>query len=515
MKTQSVLLLGLCLTLVLWPCVSAAEDASSSAASADGEIVPIPIAYVEPEEPLISLRFINKPLLDVVRFFIKKCDLDVVVNSERIEGQRVVVHLRDVEWKPALRAILNECGLSLIERIPDSEVYTIMKTPPDACEPPITEILSLQHLDATNMVGVFQPLFAGASEFRLAGLPSRNVLLVRGYTWTWQNIKRLLGQLDRPAGTRPPDDAETSHREPWAKLPDEEQREAPSPEPVTVRFIDAPLLEVVGFFIKKLRLQVVANAEHLEGRRVTANLQEAPWPAALDAILRECGLYLSEWAPADAYSIRKIPPQAPQPTLIELFWLRHLELSDAVTAVRDVVLSNPEHRVVSIPSHRALIVLADFSHLADVRGLLRQLDRPAGDASRLAARTHVQARRDEPLDRKEVGGGETLDDEGRAYVEKSLADLKAQLRQMTPEELLKNIDVQEWTHAYAGKPREYFLNLFKNRLIEKELEARGAAAETVLRKHQDDDRPVFTGEAGPFETIGTLCRRLLKKLKAE
>jgi len=89
------------------------------------------------EEGRISLRLKDAALKDVIRMFSALSDANIIVSDmgEEEVKRRIDVNLDNVEWKPALEAILDTHGLELYEKIPASQVYSIRKKVLGAPEP--------------------------------------------------------------------------------------------------------------------------------------------------------------------------------------------------------------------------------------------------------------------------------------------------------------------------------------------------------------------------------------------
>ncbi|NLG36003.1 MAG: hypothetical protein GX548_11675, partial [Lentisphaerae bacterium] len=74
---------------------------------------------------LITVALDDVSLEDTVRLFAQTTGANIIVSGALLEGLRVTVNLREVDWRPALRSILDIHGLDLIERTPDSGVFSI------------------------------------------------------------------------------------------------------------------------------------------------------------------------------------------------------------------------------------------------------------------------------------------------------------------------------------------------------------------------------------------------------
>jgi len=69
--------------------------------------------------------FAATPLREVIQEFTRVSGANIIASGADLHGT-VTIELQDVEWQPALRRILAEHGLDLIEKVPDTEVYSIV-----------------------------------------------------------------------------------------------------------------------------------------------------------------------------------------------------------------------------------------------------------------------------------------------------------------------------------------------------------------------------------------------------
>jgi hypothetical protein len=102
-------------------------------------------------------------------------------------------------------------------------------------------------------------------------------------------------------------------------------------------------------------------------------------------------------------------------------------------------------------------------------------------------------RRNDSLDRRRMDAADRV-----------LERVKPRLRSASPEQLIAGLR--------SGEPSnqvEYFVWRDGNKLIEGELLRRGRSAKDALERHAKDPREVWTGAGGPWETVGTVCTRLL------
>ena len=100
---------------------------SAIRAEETNDMVHVPLEDYAPEvrtNELISVQFTNTPLARVVQYFAEQQRLNVVCVMDSLTN-RVTANLDKVYDKPALEAILETCGLLLLETVPGSGIYTV------------------------------------------------------------------------------------------------------------------------------------------------------------------------------------------------------------------------------------------------------------------------------------------------------------------------------------------------------------------------------------------------------
>lgn len=95
---------------------------------------------------------------------------------------------------------------------------------------------------------------------------------------------------------------------------------------------------------------------------------------------------------------------------------------------------------------------------------------------------------------------------------KILARMKAGLHKKKPKQLIEMILSCDKCFGWTIEGVDYYVRREGNRLIERELQRRGATIRPTLVKCVTDRRRIFTGYAGPPDTIGRMCKRLLDKV---
>ena len=144
---------------------------------------------------LISVTLDQVPLQDVVRMFTRISGANIIASASNLQGT-VTVNLQDVEWKPALSAILDMHNLSLVERTPGSGVFSILPKPVGATEPLAIQTFPLKYASVSNIAALVTPLLSQGST--IASYPSLNTLVVRSTAANVNDIRMVLDVLDRP-----------------------------------------------------------------------------------------------------------------------------------------------------------------------------------------------------------------------------------------------------------------------------------------------------------------------------
>ena len=196
MKRRHIWLLVTMMGLLL-PFAAGAQDAPGAAEE--------PFTTFKPDDPvtdkneesteLISVAFEEAPLSMVVNVFTKWSGANIIATPSNLTGT-VTVNLEDVEWRPALRSILEMHDLTLIERVTDSEVYSIVPIEPGAPPPMVVESIRLKYAPVDDVIAVLQPLVTAGGT--LSPLPSRNIVVIRATEDSISKMKKVIDDVDIP-----------------------------------------------------------------------------------------------------------------------------------------------------------------------------------------------------------------------------------------------------------------------------------------------------------------------------
>ena len=145
---------------------------------------------------LMTVSLNDVSLEDTVRMFAQTAGANVIAPGMLMEGMRVTVNLKDVDWQPALRAILEVHGLALVESPAGSGVFSIQTKSPDAPEPTQVETFFLEYTTVNEISDSVKGMLKSNSVITL--FPSRNAIVIRSTEDNLREVASLIKQLDRP-----------------------------------------------------------------------------------------------------------------------------------------------------------------------------------------------------------------------------------------------------------------------------------------------------------------------------
>jgi len=152
----------------------------------------------EMEDTRISLTLKDVTLQEVVRLFTRLSNANIIVpdlaEGEEVE-RRIDVNLNDVEWKPALQAILETQGMELYEKIPGTEVYGIRNKIPDAPEPMEVQVFKLDYATVSSVTNMMSGL---VGDGQISAFPARNVIVVKGTAKILSDLEGIVERIDLP-----------------------------------------------------------------------------------------------------------------------------------------------------------------------------------------------------------------------------------------------------------------------------------------------------------------------------
>ena len=176
------------------PAISA--GVTGAAVSAEAETIAMPGfgAPVEAQER-ISIALDDVPLQDVVRMFTRISGANIIATSTNLAG-KVTVNLQDVEWKPALGAILDMYNLQISEKTPASGIYSVMPKAPGAEDPLTASTIFLNYASVSNVAVLVQPLLGRGGS--VSSFPNCNALVIRASPANANEIRKVITEIDLP-----------------------------------------------------------------------------------------------------------------------------------------------------------------------------------------------------------------------------------------------------------------------------------------------------------------------------
>jgi type IV pilus assembly protein PilQ len=146
----------------------------------------------------ISLTLSGVELQDVIRLFSRLSNANIIVPDlgEEISARRVDINLANVEWKPALQAILDTYGLELYEKIPNTEVYSVREKVADAPEPLDVQTFKLDYANVADVSDMIKGMIPEPG--RLSVFPSRNTVVVQSTAQNLSEIQTMIASIDSP-----------------------------------------------------------------------------------------------------------------------------------------------------------------------------------------------------------------------------------------------------------------------------------------------------------------------------
>lgn len=145
------------------------------------------------QEGLISVTLDNVPLQDVVRMFARISGANIVAGTN-LQGA-VTVSLKDVEWQPALRTILDTAGMTLVMKSPG--IYSVVSKEEAAAAPVMLETLYLKYTTVSNVLPIVQKMLV-SSNASVAAFPAANAIVVQETSERLQYIREMVDRIDRP-----------------------------------------------------------------------------------------------------------------------------------------------------------------------------------------------------------------------------------------------------------------------------------------------------------------------------
>lgn len=147
---------------------------------------------------LITLNIKEVELSNVIRLFASLSGANIIVPElEGVTGAaKVDVNLKDVEWKPALQAILDTRDLELYEKIPSSEVYSVRKKLPPTEAVKNTRTFIFKHADIAQALDMIKGIVGDRGQ--VTAYPQGNAIVVKTIQEIMDDIAQIAERIDTP-----------------------------------------------------------------------------------------------------------------------------------------------------------------------------------------------------------------------------------------------------------------------------------------------------------------------------
>lgn len=141
---------------------------------------------------------------------------------------------------------------------------------------------------------------------------------------------------------------------------------------ISVRLNKVGLEEAINLFAQLSGANIIVP-ELTEAAQVSVNLQDVEWRPALQSILDTYNYELYQRvAGSNVFSVRRRPPGAPVPQVVETFFLRYATVPNAAALIRDLLPTDA--KVSEFASRNMLVVKSSESSLSEVRSVLQTID---------------------------------------------------------------------------------------------------------------------------------------------
>ena len=142
---------------------------------------------------LISISVDHVPLSEVVRAFTQLSGANIIMGTNGHE--LVTVSMKNVEWEPALSAILDAAGKTLVTKYPG--IYTIGFKVESANEPVTVETIKQQYTTPVAIMPTVEKMLVGTNS-SVAGVASANMLVIKTTANNINDIRKAIMLVDTP-----------------------------------------------------------------------------------------------------------------------------------------------------------------------------------------------------------------------------------------------------------------------------------------------------------------------------
>ncbi|MCU0856810.1 MAG: hypothetical protein MUC65_00210 [Pontiellaceae bacterium] len=147
---------------------------------------------------LISLSLKEVELNSVIRIFATLSDANIIIPDlgDAAGLVKIDVNFKNVEWKPALQAILDTQGLELYEKVPGSTVYSVRIKVADAPEPMDVKSFKLNYAAVADVMEMIKELIPERG--KMSVFPARNTIVVQSTAGSLVEIQKMIEAVDLP-----------------------------------------------------------------------------------------------------------------------------------------------------------------------------------------------------------------------------------------------------------------------------------------------------------------------------
>ncbi|MEE9367805.1 MAG: secretin N-terminal domain-containing protein [Pontiella sp.] len=142
---------------------------------------------------------------------------------------------------------------------------------------------------------------------------------------------------------------------------------------ISVRLNRVGLEEAINLFAQLSGANIIVP-ELTEAAQISVNLKDVEWRPALQSILDTYSYELfQKVSGSNIFSIRRRPPGAPEPQLVETFTLKYATVPNAAALIRELLPQDA--KVSEFASRNMIVVKSSESSLSEVRAVLESIDK--------------------------------------------------------------------------------------------------------------------------------------------
>ena len=141
---------------------------------------------------------------------------------------------------------------------------------------------------------------------------------------------------------------------------------------ISVRLNKVGLEEAINLFAQLSGANIIVP-ELTEAAQISVNLKDVEWRPALQSILDTYDYELyQKVAGSNVYSVRRRPPGAPEPQVVETFILKYATVPNVAALVRELLPADA--KISEFASRNMLVVKSTESSLGEIRAVLETID---------------------------------------------------------------------------------------------------------------------------------------------